>query len=170
MSNSLHPHKIFWPCLALLIALALFLWPQIVNELIGGSSDNAFHYTHAKLTFRRADGTLIPFNVEVARTPQEQSHGLMFLHSLAADAGMIFLRDSDEVATFWMENTLIPLDMLFVRHDGTIAKIVTNAKPLDLTGIGSDVPVRAVIEINGGEAERRGLREGDKVIYPGLGE
>ena len=76
--------------------------------------------------------------------------------------------DSKDGVAFWMKNTLISLDMLFVRDDGTIYEIHPRAKPEDLTPIIPSGPARAVIEINGGEAESLNIKVGDKVVYPGF--
>lgn len=84
----------------------------------------------------------------------------MFYRSLGADQGMIFPYDPPQAVSFWMKNTLIPLDMLFIRADGTIARIVT-AKPLDETPVPAGEPVAAVLEIRGGRAAELGIREGD---------
>jgi uncharacterized membrane protein (UPF0127 family) len=100
------------------------------------------------------------FTVEVAATPAEQERGLMFRKSLAPDRGMIFPYAPAQEVAFWMKNTLIPLDMIFIRSDGTIARIAT-AKPLDLTPVPSGEPVSAVLEIRGGRAAELGIREGD---------
>jgi uncharacterized protein len=107
-----------------------------------------------------------PFTVEVARTPQEQARGLMFRESLAADAGMIFPFPSPRPASFWMKNTLIPLDMIFIRADGTIARIAANTVPHSLEPVGVDEPVAAVLELRGGRAAELGIKEGDRVSWP----
>jgi|SRR5690348_10214781 len=88
----------------------------------------------------------------------------MFYRSLAADQGMIFPFDPPQNVGFWMKNTLIPLDMLFIRADGTIARIVT-AKPLDETNIPAGEPVAAVLELRGGRAAELGIQVGDKVVW-----
>jgi uncharacterized protein len=105
------------------------------------------------------------FTVELAATPEEQAQGLMFRRSLAADAGMLFDLGSTRTATFWMKNTLIPLDMLFIAADGRIADIHQRAVPLSEAMIESKVPVRAVLELNGGTAARLGIHEGDIVHH-----
>ena len=88
----------------------------------------------------------------------------MFYRSLGADRGMIFPYDPPQNVAFWMKNTLIPLDMVFIRADGTIARIVT-AKPLDLTAVPAGEPIACVLEIRGGRASELGIREGDKVDW-----
>jgi uncharacterized membrane protein (UPF0127 family) len=104
------------------------------------------------------------FTVEVAATPQQQETGLMFRRTLAGDRGMIFPYDPPQEAAFWMKNTLIPLDILYVRADGTIGRIV-NAHAMDLTPLPSGGPIALVLEIRGGRAEELGIKEGDKVSW-----
>ncbi|QIL02971.1 DUF192 domain-containing protein [Sphingomonas sinipercae] len=115
------------------------------------------------LTVTAANG-VHRFVVEVASTPEQQAQGLMHRQSLAPDRGMIFPYDPPEPASFWMRNTLIPLDMIFVRPDRTIARIVT-AVPLDETAVPANELVSAVLEIPGGRAAELGIREGDKVEW-----
>ncbi len=105
------------------------------------------------------------FRVEVARTPEEQAKGLMYRTALAPDAGMIFPFDPPRPASFWMRNTYIPLDMLFIRADGTIAVIAANTTPLSLAPVESGEPVAAVLEIAGGRSAALGIREGDRVRW-----
>jgi uncharacterized membrane protein (UPF0127 family) len=112
------------------------------------------------------DGARHAFKVEIASTAQERRAGLQFRERMAPDHGMLFVMDKAEVELFWMKDTLIPLDMLFIAPDGTIAKIHENAKPGDLTPISSGVPVSAVLEINGGRAAELGIAAGDKVDHP----
>jgi uncharacterized protein len=117
------------------------------------------------LTIRSANG-VHRFNVDVARTFEQQERGLMWVNQLARDRGMIFPFDPPQSAVFWMKNTLIPLDMLFIRADGTIARIAT-ARPLDLTAVPAGEPVAAVLEIRGGRAAELGIRPGDHVEWRG---
>jgi uncharacterized membrane protein (UPF0127 family) len=109
-------------------------------------------------------GAVHHFTVDVAATPQEQETGLMFVRHLGPDRGMIFPYDPPQPVAFWMHNTLIPLDMVFIRADGTIARIAT-AKPLDDTPVPSGEPIAAVLEIAGGRAAELGIVPGDKVIW-----
>lgn len=121
------------------------------------SADNA-------LTVKSANGDH-RFTVEVVDTDAGRQKGLMFRQSLAPDAGMLFdFKDSHEVS-FWMMNTFIPLDMLFIRADGTIANIHVNARPQDPTSIPSKGPVMFVLEIPGGRSEELGIKAGDKVVH-----
>lgn len=105
------------------------------------------------------------FIVEVARTGEEQAMGLMFRTQLAPDRGMIFPMDPPRNASFWMRNTLIPLDMIFVRADGTIANIEANTVPYSEEPVRSVGPVAAVLEIPGGRSAELGIKPGDRVKW-----
>ena len=113
-------------------------------------------------------GKRLKFRVQVADTPERREQGLMFVQHLPADGGMLFPFAGDTNAAFWMKNTFIPLDLLFVRRDGTIARIAERARPHDLTPIPSGEPVLAVLELAGGTAARLGLRRGDRVVSAAL--
>lgn len=115
----------------------------------------------------RSGGKVHNFTVEVARTVEEQARGLMFRESLAPDAGMIFPFPAARPASFWMKNTLIPLDMLFIRADGTIARIAVNTVPHSLEPVAVEEPVAAVLELAGGRTIELGINEGDRVAWPG---
>lgn len=106
------------------------------------------------------------FAVELARTPEQQELGLMFRPSLAPDAGMLFDFGQPKPASFWMKNTLIPLDMLFITADGRIAGIHEHAQPLSEAVIESHVPVRAVLEVKGDTVAQLGIKVGDVVHHP----
>jgi uncharacterized protein len=106
------------------------------------------------------------FMIEVARTEAEQARGLMFRDKIADNGGMIFPMSPPRVASFWMKNCPIPQDWLFIRADGTIAKIAANTVPFSLEPISSDEPVAAVLEIRGGRAGELGIFENDKVEWP----
>ncbi|HEX2889794.1 DUF192 domain-containing protein [Vineibacter terrae] len=105
------------------------------------------------------------FDVELALTPEQQQRGLMFRQKLGVHEGMLFDFVATQTLSFWMANTLIPLDMLFIDADGTIARIHANAEPLSTRTIDSGTPVRAVLEINGGAARMLGIKPGDKVRH-----
>lgn len=107
------------------------------------------------------------FKVELAADDPSRTRGLMHRRSLAPDAGMLFDygREVPGVA-MWMRNTLIPLDMLFIKADGRILNIHERAVPHDLTSISAAGPVRAVLELNGGTVSRLGIRPGDRIEHP----
>jgi uncharacterized protein len=106
------------------------------------------------------------FAVELASTPQEQATGLMFRRELPEGRGMLFDFHRDQPTSFWMKNTYIPLDMIFIRGDGRILRIAENTVPLSETLIPSGGPVRAVLEVIAGTAKRLGIAPGDRVGHP----
>ena len=103
------------------------------------------------------------FEVELAITPEEKEHGLMFRRELPQGHGMLFDFGFDQPVAFWMKNTYIPLDMLFIRADGRILRIAENTEPLSERNIPSGGPVRAVLEVIGGTAKKLGIAPGDRV-------
>jgi uncharacterized protein len=113
-----------------------------------------------------ADGAHHIFHIELAARPAERERGLMYRQSLAADAGMLFDFGEDRPVSMWMKNTFIPLDMLFITRDGTIIAIAADTVPQSLDIISSGRPVRAVLEIKGGEAARQGIVPGARAIHP----
>lgn len=109
------------------------------------------------------------FEVEVVDTDATRSRGLMFREELAPNAGMLFDFIDERPVSFWMENTFIPLDMIFARSDGTIARVHANAVPQDRSPIPSGEPVQFVLEIPGGRAAELGIEAGDVLIHPRAG-
>ena len=109
----------------------------------------------------------LTFRVELARTEPEREKGLMYRDHLAPDAGMLFLFERPSVQTFWMKNTLIPLDMIFIAADHTIAGVVADAQPLTLTARSVGELSQYVLEIGGGLAARLGIRAGQHVDFHG---
>jgi hypothetical protein len=105
------------------------------------------------------------FKVEVARSEDEQERGLMFRTSLPADGGMLFPFPKPKIASFWMKNTVIPLDMIFVRADGSIDRIAENTIPESLEPVASGGEVAAVLELAGGTAAELGLDETATVAW-----
>ena len=126
-------------------------------------------FATAPLTIVSASGPH-RFTVELAESPAQMEQGLMFRRSLAPDAGMLFDFKQPTVATMWMHNTLIPLDMLFVDRQGLIVNIAERAVPESDATIAAAAPVRAVIELNGGTADRLAIKPGDRVLYPIFGK
>jgi uncharacterized membrane protein (UPF0127 family) len=111
----------------------------------------------------------IKFDVDLALNDIERARGLMFRKELGPYEGMLFDFYQEAPVTFWMKNTLIPLDMVFIAADGTIRHVHANAKPLSTDTIPSEYPVRAVLEINGGSARLLGIKPGAKVKHPIFG-
>jgi len=108
------------------------------------------------------------FQVWLADTPQRQAQGLMFVRSLPEMRGMLFVHDEPRPMSMWMKNTYIPLDMVFIDGKGRIQQIVEQTKPHSLDLIQSKEPALAVLEIAGGEAQRLGIRAGQRVTHPAL--
>lgn len=106
------------------------------------------------------------FSVELANTPESRARGLMYRRSMPDDHGMLFDFGRVEMVSMWMRNTYIPLDMLFVRADGSIARIARDTEPLSERQISSGEPVLAVFEINAGISDRLGIAAGDRIDHP----
>lgn len=104
------------------------------------------------------------FVTEVARTPQDQAQGLMFRTKLGPNEAMIFPRQGD-VASFWMKNTPLPLDIIFIGRDRTIMNIAAQTVPYSLDSVFADGPTSAVLEIPGGRAQELGISPGDRVEW-----
>ncbi|MBE7198277.1 DUF192 domain-containing protein [Methylobacterium sp. A49B] len=106
------------------------------------------------------------FEVEVMRDDAGRSRGLMFRRTMAPDHGMLFDFERDEPVTMWMKNTYLPLDMVFIRSDGTISRIAADTEPLSTAIIPSGSPVLAVLELNAGTAAKLGIQAGDRIEHP----
>lgn len=118
----------------------------------------------------RGDWGQAAFSVEVADEPRERSQGLMHRPSLPRSSGMLFVYDAPQIATFWMRNTLIPLDMIFADETGLVTHVHENAVPLDETTINGGENVQYVLEINGGLAGRLGIGPGTELRHPSIGD
>lgn len=147
--------RALFPALALMLAVPL-------AGCSGG--DAAAETSSTAVTVKMADKAHV-FNVEVARTPEAQEKGLMFRTSLPADGGMLFPFAKPKYASFWMKNTLIPLDMIFIRTDGSIDRIAENTIPENLEPVVSGGEVSAVLELAGGTAARLGIDESATVTW-----
>jgi uncharacterized membrane protein (UPF0127 family) len=113
----------------------------------------------------KSAGRAHAFRVEVATTPQEQAKGLMFRTKMGADEGMIFVNDPPRRAAFWMRNTVIPLDIIFIGTDHRILNIAADAVPYDERPLPSAGVTSGVLELNGGRAAQLGIKAGDKVSW-----
>lgn len=139
-------------------SVVLALW-------VGASVANAKQCSPTAVDLR-GDWGQAHFNVEVADGAQEQARGLMFRQSLPTSSGMLFIYDSPRRARFWMKNTLIPLDMIFLDQTGQVLRIAENARPLDETPIDGGDGVLMILEINGGLAKGLGISVGSQLRHP----
>jgi uncharacterized membrane protein (UPF0127 family) len=144
-----------------LALLALALLPA----LAGAGQPSVYpDWPHATLSIKSAKGSQ-HFNIDVADTPERQEQGLMHVRFMGADQGMIFPLEPPRLMYMWMKNTVMSLDLLFIDAQGRIACIRASATPMSEAIITCPQPVRAVLELNAGEAARRGIREGDQASH-----
>jgi len=116
----------------------------------------------------RQNGVKARFNIELALTPAEQAKGLMFRESMPQFNGMLFINERERRVSFWMKNTLIPLDMLFIDSTGTVQRVHSNAIPQDTTSIFGGDNIQYILEINGGLASLLRLGDGAEARYIGF--
>jgi uncharacterized protein len=121
-----------------------------------------------QLEIQSKNGTHV-FGVEMAVTPEEQTRGLMFRRELPDRQGMLFDFKHEQPTSFWMKNTYVPLDMIFIRADGRILNIAENTVPLSEALVPSSGPVRAVLEVIAGTTKKLGIAPGDRVVHPIFG-
>ena len=146
---------------ALLLAFLLLARPAAEAQ----QPEERPQFRRDRIVVETLEGERFGFLVELAVTPQQQAFGLMFQRGLRPDEGMLFLMEPPRRASFWMKNTLIPLDMLFVAPDGEILQIAERVPPKTLEAVASDAEVRAVLEINGGMSEQLGITPGARILY-----
>lgn len=121
-------------------------------------------FPKSELTIRTAGGKIHPFTIELAINDAQREHGLMFRKQMDPDHGMLFDFGAERQVSMWMENTVLALDMVFIRTDGTISHIRENAVPFSRDIIDSRGPVKYVLELNAGRTRALGIKVGDKVI------
>lgn len=121
-----------------------------------------------KVTITTRDGRPVSFLVEIADTPSKREMGLMYRKEMAADRGMIFIFPQESPQSFWMKNTPLPLDMIFISADNRIVGIVEQAVPFSLDPRGVSTPSQFVLEINGGQAQKHGIRVGDTARFEAI--
>ena len=148
-----------WPALfcALLLTFSSAVAQQKVLELAS--------FPRSALTITSA-GKAHTFNVWIADTPERQSQGLMFVRDLPASEAMLFTHAEPRLASMWMKNTYIPLDLLFIDARGRIVRIFERTIPQSLQTLSASEPVTGVLELRGGEVAKRGIRVGDRVQHP----
>lgn len=120
-----------------------------------------------KLVISATEHACYVFDIYVATTRTQQMRGLMFVRYLPDFTGMLFVYRQPQAVSMWMKNTYIPLDMLFIRADGSIANIRTHTEPLSLESIAASEPLNFVLELNAGITERLGIDTESRVLFPG---
>jgi len=128
-----------------------------------GSLDEAFDVSRLEIV--NDAGEAIEFDIYLARTGEQQRRGLMFVRSLPATTGMLFIYPDEDLRSMWMKNTYIPLDMVFARADGSVSSVLHDVEPLTLTARVSREPVRYVLELNAGTARRFGIGTGSRIVW-----
>jgi uncharacterized membrane protein (UPF0127 family) len=146
----------------------VFAAPLMVAAVAARAQPADVQFKRSSLTIV-AGGHDLRFEVDLATNDAERARGLMFRKQLGAYEGMLFDFFQEMPVSFWMKNTLIPLDMVFIAADGTVKHVHANAVPLSTDPIPSVYPVRAVLEINGGSAALLGIKPGDRVRHPIFG-
>jgi uncharacterized membrane protein (UPF0127 family) len=152
------PVRLLWATLAV-------AWCSLA---VGADDTQALNqsFPRAALQIATPDARLHHFDVWIADDDARRARGLMYIRHLEADAGMLFLYPTPARIAMWMKNTYISLDMLFVRADGTIERVVEHTEPLSLATIESAGPVTAVIELKAGTAGRLKIQSGAQVLHP----
>ncbi len=145
-------------CLALLLASGL------LGAQAEGPQLDLAGFPQSSLTIHSSAGAH-EFQIWTASTQQQQMQGLMFVRDLPAERGMLFVEQRPRIATMWMKNTYIPLDMLFIDTRGKVVRILPMTQPFSLDILSSLTPIKAVLELRGGEAARRHIRVGDAVSH-----
>ena len=143
--------------------------------MLGGCTILLFQLFHTsawaakgEVTLQSQKGKSVKVKVELALTEAQREKGLMFRKKMAENAGMLFVFGTDDVKTFWMKNTFIPLDMIFIDKSLKIVGIVENAQPQTLSPRSVYLPSRYVLEVNGGFSKKIGLAAGDQVYFSGV--
>ncbi len=122
-----------------------------------------------RLVVETAAGLEFPFSVEIADTPELRARGLMFRTRMAVDEGMLFLFDREEIQSFWMKNTRLSLDIIYISSAGEIIDLHARATPGSLRSVVSKAPAQFVLELIGGTAARLGIRPGDRIRHLAVG-
>jgi len=143
------------------------LWTLLLVLLFGSGSAAQSACAVDRVTLY-GDWGQAAFAIAVADEPQERSQGLMFVEEMPMMSGMLFVYEAPQRVSFWMRNTLIPLDMIFADATGLVQHVHENAVPLDETGIPGGENIQFVLEINGGMAGRLGIGPGDVMQHPSI--
>lgn len=160
---------------SLIAVLAALLWSALASPTTTAAESADSRqldriFDRSSLQIATPDARLHKFDVWIADDEQRRARGLMFVKQMDEHAGMLFIYPQAQTIAMWMKNTNIPLDMLFVRADGRVERVVANTKPMSLKTIESGGPVLAVIELNAGTAGKLNIRAGAQVIHPAFSQ
>ncbi len=147
---------------ALMALFFVFAAAAVLPQMTQAQQDIVF--PKSELTIRTTGGKIYPFTIELAINDAQREHGLMFRKQMDPGHGMLFDFGAERQVSMWMENTVLALDMVFIRTDGTISHIRENAVPFSRDIIDSRGPVKYVLELNAGRTRALGIKVGDKVI------
>ncbi len=146
-----------FPLLLLLVVLLL------------APATRAAEFPKGELTIETAGGARHAFQIEIAVTPAQRAQGLMFRTSLAPNAGMLFVYETEGQIAMWMKNTFISLDMVFISRRGEILRIAERTEPHSTATIPSGRPAKGVLELSAGTAAELGIAPGDRILHPAFG-
>lgn len=147
----------------LLLAVASAAGVAVADE-----AELARSFGRDTIVIEAAENGCYRFDVWLAETAEQHRRGLMHVRAMPRFTGMLFIYDEPARRSMWMKNTYIPLDMLFIRADGTVASIAADTEPLSLRSIASDEPVQYVLELNAGVSAALGIEPGDRIHVPAL--
>ena len=133
---------------------------------VTASATDLVQFDRTQLFLDPGEGRTVALTVELATTPRQHAQGLMFREYMSPDEGMLFIFSQDGQRSFWMKNTLIPLDMLFFDASGAFVSVIENAEPESLTPRRSDGAAKFVLEVNAGTSARLGIGKGSRLILP----
>ena len=138
-----------------------------VSKVVKTEKANPFFRKDGELRFAEARTykEIVKIEIEVADDENERILGLMNRDSIPANAGMLFMMGVEESQSFWMKNTKIPLDIIYVSADNVIVKVCANTEPYSLKNIDSDFPAMYVVEVNAGFVKKNGIKAGDRIIF-----
>lgn len=167
--NLMHSERQFFDIrrflLGLLMAVSLSLTPLSIGAVAADESQKGLLVEELTVT----SGTNVHrFEVEIAATDQQRSMGLMFREEMAEDHGMLFLFATEGQRYFWMKNTPLPLDIIYIAANGRIVSIAADTKPFSLDTVPSDGPAQYVLEVNAGLSAKLGIKPGDQVSSPSM--
>ncbi len=153
--------------MAFILFIVLFNLPQTSENGKPNVKQTSIKFQKdGELTFQKVDGEYISkIDIEIADTDDKRTRGLMDRLSMKDNRGMLFLFPYDTIQSFWMKNTVLPLDIIFVNGENIIVTIQAHAVPFDIGSYSSTKPASKVVEVNAGYAEAYGIAEGDKIVW-----